>query len=107
MTDVPVYRVVQRPGEIIITFPRCYHGGFSHGFNVGEAVNLALPEWFSFGKQAVAQYAQISAARILPHEQLLCQEAVSVGGLGTEFSGEYAAVFHCTLFIFGGCNNPK
>lgn len=28
---VPVYRVVQQPGEYVITFPKSYHAGFSHG----------------------------------------------------------------------------
>lgn len=29
--NVPVYKAVQKPGEFIVTFPRAYHAGFSHG----------------------------------------------------------------------------
>ena len=41
---VPVYKVLQHPGEFIITFPRAFHGGFSMGPNIGEAVNFATHE---------------------------------------------------------------
>lgn len=28
---VPVYRIIQRPGSFVVTFPRAYHGGFNYG----------------------------------------------------------------------------
>jgi len=40
---IPVYKANQNPGEYICTFFKAYHAGFSHGFNVGEAVNFATP----------------------------------------------------------------
>lgn len=42
--DVPVYRIIQHPGEFVLTFPRAFHGGFSLGPNIGEAVNFATHE---------------------------------------------------------------
>ena len=39
---VRVCRAVQAPGEIVVTFPRAYHAGFSNGFSLGEAANFAL-----------------------------------------------------------------
>jgi len=41
----------------MMTFPKVYHGGFSHGFNCGEAVNIATAEWFKFYREAVEDYA--------------------------------------------------
>ncbi len=43
---------VQRAGEIIITFPGCYHFGFNTGFNCAESTNFAVPEWVPFGDEA-------------------------------------------------------
>lgn len=73
---VPVYKAVQKPGEFVITFPRAYHAGFSHGFNCGEAVNFALGDWFPLGAIASRRYALLNRVPLLPHEELLCKEAM-------------------------------
>lgn len=77
---VPLYRLLQEPGEFVVTFPSAYHGGFSHGFNVAEACNFALPDWLPWGRSAVEKYryaASIGSIRSLcfSHEQLLCNLA--------------------------------
>ncbi|XAR54777.1 [Histone H3]-lysine-36 demethylase [Bertholletia excelsa] len=74
--NVPVYKAVQKPGEFIITFPRAYHAGFSHGFNCGEAVNFAIGDWFPLGSVASRRYASLNRIPLLPHEELLCKEAM-------------------------------
>ncbi|KAL2237829.1 UNVERIFIED_CONTAM: Lysine-specific demethylase [Sesamum indicum] len=74
--DVPVYRAVQKPGEYVITFPRAYHAGFSHGFNCGEAVNFAIGDWFPLGSIASRRYALLNRMPLLPQEELLCKEAM-------------------------------
>ncbi|KAK6162184.1 hypothetical protein DH2020_002025 [Rehmannia glutinosa] len=74
--DVPVYKAVQKPGEYVITFPRAYHAGFSHGFNCGEAVNFAIGDWFPLGSIASRRYALLNRIPLLPQEELLCKEAM-------------------------------
>ena len=74
-SGVKVARTVQYPGELVITFPRAYHSGFSNGFNVGEAVNFATGNWFPYGADACERYRHLARLPVLPHEQLLCQEA--------------------------------
>lgn len=83
---VPVFKAVQKPGEFVITFPRSYHAGFSHGFNCGEAVNLALIDWFPFGAAASKRYEFLNRVALLPHEELLCKETMNLAG--TRFSEE-------------------
>ncbi|KAL8150530.1 hypothetical protein V2J09_020338 [Rumex salicifolius] len=73
---VPVYRAVQNPGEFVVTFPRAYHAGFSHGFNCGEAVNFSNGDWFPIGAAASQRYALLNRVPLLPHEELLCKEAM-------------------------------
>ncbi|KAK9059385.1 hypothetical protein SSX86_022005 [Deinandra increscens subsp. villosa] len=74
--NVPVYKAVQKPGEFVVTFPRAYHAGFSHGFNCGEAVNFAMGDWFLLGSVASHRYALLNRTPLLPHEELLCKESM-------------------------------
>lgn len=46
---VRICRAVQEPRHFVVTFPQSYHGGFSTGFNCGEAVNFAAADWIPFG----------------------------------------------------------
>ncbi|CAA2938120.1 Hypothetical predicted protein [Olea europaea subsp. europaea] len=76
--NVPVFKAIQRPGEFVITFPRAYHAGFSHGFNCGEAVNFATGDWFPLGSIASRRYALLNRMPLLPQEELLCKEAMQL-----------------------------
>ncbi|XP_013139255.1 PREDICTED: probable lysine-specific demethylase 4B [Papilio polytes] len=51
--SVPVNKVTQKAGEIMITFPYGYHAGFNHGFNCAESTNFAAPRWVEYGKRAL------------------------------------------------------
>ncbi|XP_070134749.1 probable lysine-specific demethylase 4B isoform X7 [Drosophila bipectinata] len=51
--NVPVSKITQEAGEIMITFPFGYHAGFNHGFNCAESTNFAMERWIEYGKRAV------------------------------------------------------
>ena len=72
---VKVCRVVHRPGEYVVTFPRAYHGGFNHGLNLAEAVNFALDSWLPFGLAAERRYRALGSPCMLSTEQVLLAEA--------------------------------
>jgi len=46
------------------------------GFNCGEAVNFAIGDWFPLGAIASRRYALLNRVPLLPHEELLCKEAM-------------------------------
>lgn len=74
---VPCCRLVQNPGEFVVTFPRAYHLGFSHGFNCGEAANFATPSWLKVAKEAAVRRAAMNYLPMLSHQQLLYMIALS------------------------------
>ncbi|MCO5562401.1 hypothetical protein L7F22_016028 [Adiantum nelumboides] len=64
------------------TSTRAYHACFSHGFNFGEAVNFAMGNWFPFGAATCLRYEYLNWKPLLPHEELLCKEAMLISELG-------------------------
>lgn len=75
---VPCCRLVQNAGEFVVTFPRAYHMGFSHGFNCGEAANIATPEWLNIAKDAAIRRASINYPPMVSHFQLLYDLAIAM-----------------------------
>ncbi|TVU51698.1 hypothetical protein EJB05_03139, partial [Eragrostis curvula] len=75
---VPCCRLVQNPGEFVITFPGAYHSGFSHGFNCGEATNIATPRWLQVAKEAAIRRASTNCGPMVSHYQLLYELALSL-----------------------------
>ncbi|XP_024978112.1 probable lysine-specific demethylase ELF6 isoform X2 [Cynara cardunculus var. scolymus] len=70
-SGIPCCRLVQNPGEFVVTFPRAYHIGFSHGFNCGEAANFGTPKWLAVAKEAAVRRAAMNFLPMLSHQQLL------------------------------------
>ncbi|KAF6167812.1 hypothetical protein GIB67_027590 [Kingdonia uniflora] len=70
-SGIPCCRLVQSPGEYVVTFPRAYHIGFSHGFNCGEAANFGTPQWLKVAKEAAVRRAAMNYLPMLSHQQLL------------------------------------
>jgi JmjC domain, hydroxylase len=67
----PVYRAVQRQGDIVVTFPGAYHGGFSHGYSRAEAIKFAPASWLPYGREALAICAQTGTDPAVAHDELL------------------------------------
>ena len=107
---IKVRRIVQAPGEFVITFPRAYHGGFSNGFCVGEAVNFSIGDWFPFGLEAAQRYRRLSRLPVMAHDELLCLEGLAIHGVYALSCAAfqpsclciYASETCCALLSFAG-----
>ncbi|KAJ3336197.1 hypothetical protein HDU93_003463 [Gonapodya sp. JEL0774] len=81
---VPVFAADQRPGEFIITWPRAYHSGFNHGFNIAEAVNFATPDWLEMGNKCVERYRECKRAPVYSHDEMVIRIARGLKGVGKD-----------------------
>lgn len=73
---VHVYRTLQKPGEMILTFPEAYHQGVSVGFNIAEAVNIACPSWLEFINKVMTLYmTSREKVPVFPAEWMLIENA--------------------------------
>mmetsp|Transcript_22233 Transcript_22233/g.69657 ORF Transcript_22233/g.69657 Transcript_22233/m.69657 type:complete len:580 (-) Transcript_22233:54-1793(-) len=68
---VPVYQILQQPGEFVVTYPQAFHGGFSYGFNCGEAVNFAAPHWVEHARLANERYRRAGRLAVVSHDRLM------------------------------------
>ena len=57
-------QIVQKEGEIMITFPMGYHAGFNTGFNIAESTNFATERWVEYGKRCVRCYCRPDTVHI-------------------------------------------
>ena len=70
---VDVCHLLQQPGTFVITWPRGYHAGFSHGLNCAESSNFATADWLPWGRQSVESFRTMPGVRrpCFTHELLL------------------------------------
>lgn len=74
------YGLDQRPGEIVITFPKSYHSHFNHGFNLAESVNLApYFDWLKYGEECLALYNEHRIAPPFSLQQVVLDVATKHG----------------------------
>ncbi len=78
---IPVVRADQHAGEFMITFPRGYHAGFNHGYNLAEAVNFAPPDWLEMGRRCVEHYSAMRRYCVFCHDELVCKMATQADRL--------------------------
>ena len=52
-------------------YPQAFHGGFSYGFNCGEAVNFAAPHWVEHARLANERYRRIGRLAVMGHDRVM------------------------------------
>ena len=64
--DIQVYRIVQKPGQYVVTQPGVLHWGWNGGDNIAEAANFALVNHFETTETLVID-------RVVRYEYLSCR----------------------------------
>eukprot|EP00210_Caulerpa_lentillifera_P000249 g242.t1 len=75
---IPVYRIEQKPGMFVVTFPNSYHGGFNSGWNCAEAVNFAPADWLPHGTDVLKKYKRQKKPSTFSHDALLINLVSSI-----------------------------
>lgn len=56
---IQCYAIDQRPGQIVLSFPKAHTCHFNHGFNLAESVNVAMfQDWLRYGQECAELYAK-------------------------------------------------
>jgi histone demethylase JARID1 len=69
--NIDTVKAYQHAGEFMVTFPQAFHGGFSTGFNTGEAVNFAAPDWLTHGQLCSERYRTWARGSPISRERLV------------------------------------
>ena len=85
---VRVCHLLQQPGTFVVTWPRAYHAGFSHGVNCAESSNFATPDWLPWGRASVDAFRTVAGCRrpCFTHELLLTTLARKAAHLSAHIS---------------------
>ena len=92
---VRVSRLVQQPGEFVVTLPRGYHCGFSLGFNAAEAVNFCYSDWVPLALQANDWYRAINYVPVVDLEHMFV--SASLDGYSAEVAEACEALVRLEL----------
>ena len=69
--ELQVSRVLQNPGEFVLTMPRAFHASFSHGFNVEERAAFGTVDWLAWGARGAALHRQLRARPAVCFEEVV------------------------------------